>query len=49
MTNFRLLQTKEFVDDNYKFDKNGRKFFKKVENTMRKGQIALYKQFLLFP
>ena len=27
---------KEFADDNFKFDKNGRKLFKRVENTVRK-------------
>ena len=40
---------KEFADDNFKFDENGRKFSKRVENTVGKGEIACYKQFLLFP
>ena len=40
---------KEFADDNFKLDENGRKLSKRVENTMGKGQIALYEQFLLFP
>ena len=40
---------KEFADDNFKFDENGRKFFKWVENTVGKGEIARYEQFLLFP
>ena len=40
---------KEFADDNSKVDKNGGKFFKRVENTVRKGEIARYEQFLLFP
>ena len=40
---------KEFEDDNFKFDENGRKFFKWVENTVGKGEIARYEQFLLFP
>ena len=31
---------KEFADDNFKFDENGRKFSKWVENIMRKGEIA---------
>ena len=48
-TNFRLFQTKEVADDNFKFDINGRKFSKWVENTARKGEIARYEQFLLFP
>ena len=33
----------------YKFDENGRKFSKRVENTLGKGEIAHYEQFLLFP
>ena len=40
---------KEFADDNFKFDENGRKLSKQVENTVGKGQIARYEQFLLFP
>ena len=40
---------KEFADDNFKFDENGRKFSKQVENTVGKGEIACYEQFLLFP
>ena len=40
---------KEFADDNFKFDENGRKLSKPVENTVGKGEIAHYKQFLLFP
>ena len=31
---------KEFADDNFKFDKNGRKLSKRVENTVGKGEIA---------
>ena len=38
-----------FADDNFKFDKNGRKLSKQVENTVGKGEIARYEQFLLFP
>ena len=38
-----------FADDNFKFYGNGRKFSKQVENTVGKGEIACYKQFLLFP
>ena len=33
---------KEFADDNFKFEENGRKISKQVENTR-------YEQFLLFP
>ena len=40
---------KEFADDNFKFCKSGRKFSKWVENTVGKGEIACYEQFLLFP
>ena len=40
---------KEFADDNFKFDESGRKLSKQVENTMGKGEIAHYEQFLLFP
>ena len=40
---------KEFADDNFKFHENERKLSKQVENTMGKGEIALYEQFLLFP
>ena len=39
----------EFADDNFKFDENGRKLPKCVENTVGKGEIAHYEQFLLFP
>ena len=40
---------KEFADDNFKFDENGRKLSKRLENTEGKGEIARYEQFLLFP
>ena len=40
---------KEFADDNLEFDENGRKFSKRLENTVGKGEIARYEQFLLFP
>ena len=33
---------KEFADDNFKFDENGRKLSKRVENTVGKGEIACY-------
>ena len=39
----------EFADDNFKCDKNGRKFSRWVENTVGKGEIARYEQFLLSP
>ena len=40
---------KKFVDHDFNFDGNGRKFSKQVENTVGKGEIARYEQFLLFP
>ena len=48
-TNFRLFQTKDFADDNFKLYKNSRKFSQRVENTVGKVEIVRYKQFLLFP
>ena len=44
-----LPKLKEFADDNYRFDENGRTLSKSVENTVGKGEIARYEQFLLFP
>ena len=40
---------KEFADDNFKVDENGRKFSKWIENTVGIGEIACSEQFLLFP
>ena len=40
---------RELADDNFKFDEKCIKFFKWVENTAGKGEIARYEQFLLFP
>ena len=39
---------KEFAD-NLEFDKRGTIFSKRIENTVGKGEIARYEQFLLFP
>ena len=39
---------KEVADDNFKFDENGKKLSKQEENTVEKGEIARYEQFLLF-
>ena len=39
---------REFLEDNFKFDKNGGKLSKHVENTMGKGEIAQNEQFLPF-
>ena len=52
ITRWQILDSsklKEFADDNFKFDKNGSKLSKRVENTVGKGEIAHYEQFLLFP
>ena len=40
---------KEFADNNFKFHENERKLSKQVENTVGKGEITHYEQFLLFP
>ena len=37
---------KEFADNNFKFNENGRKLSKRVENTVGKGENARYEQFL---
>ena len=52
MTRRQILDSsklKEFADDNFKFDESGRNLSKRVENTVEKGEIARYEQFLLFP
>ena len=50
MTNLRFFQTERVLADNkFKSDENGRKFSKQVGNTVGKGEIACYEQFLLFP
>ena len=45
----RQVQIELSADDSYRFDENSRKFSKWVENTVGKGEIARYEQFLLFP
>ena len=40
---------KQSADDCFKLDENSRKFSKWLENTVGKGEIARYEQFLLFP
>ena len=42
-------ELKLIADYIFKFDENGRKFSKWVENTVGKGEISRHKQFLLFP
>ena len=39
---------KEFAYDKFNFGENGRKFFKQVENTVGRGEVSHYEQFLLF-
>ena len=38
---------KEFADNNFKCDENGRRFSKWVEKTVGKGEILRIEQFLL--
>ena len=40
---------KQSADDNFRFDEDSRKISKRVENTVGKGEIARYEQFLLSP
>ena len=50
--NVKILDSsklKEFANNNFTLDENGRKLSKRVENTMGKGEIARYEQFLLLP
>ena len=37
---FYYPRLKEFAEDNFKCDENGRKLSKRVENTVEKGDIA---------
>ena len=40
---------KQSADDNFEFDENSKKFCKREENMVGKGEIARYEQFLLYP
>ena len=40
---------KDFANDNSEIDESVCKLSKRVENTVGKGEIARYEQFLLFP
>ena len=42
-------ELKEFANDNFKFDENGRKLSKWVENTVGKGEIAHLQAISPFP
>ena len=44
-----LFTVKVFAEVNFEFDENGRKFSKRVQNTVGKGEIAHHEQFPLFP
>ena len=35
-------KSKEFADDDFKFDERGRKLLSRVENTVGKGETACY-------
>ena len=48
-TNFSLPNWKNLQTIISIFFLNGRKFFKQLENTVGKGEIARNEQFLLFP
>ena len=47
-TNVRLTQPEEFVEDDFKFDENGKVLHQGREHS-ENGEIARYEQFLLFP
>ena len=47
--NLDSSKLKEFASDIFKFNENGRKLSRHVEDTVAKGEIARYEQFLLFP
>ena len=49
MTNFGLVQIETVCRQHFKFYENIGKFHKRVENTVGKGEIARYEQFLLYP
>ena len=43
------FKLKEFAEDNFKFDLNGRKLSKWVENAVGKGEIAFLRAVSPFP
>ena len=47
-TNFRLFQTERVCRRQFQIQRKWQKV-KRVENTVGKGEIARYEQFLLFP
>ena len=48
-TNFRLFQTERVCRQQFQIRRKWQKVIKWVENTVGKGEIARYAQFLLFP
>ena len=46
---FKTSKLKEFADDNFKFDKNGRKLSKHVENTVGKRRNCSLQAISPFP
>ena len=48
-TNFNASKLKEFADDNFKFDENGREFSKWVENTAGKRRNCSLRAISPFP
>ena len=48
-THFRLFQTERVCRRQFQVYKKGREFSRRVENTVGKGEIARYEQFILFP
>ena len=44
--NLDSSKLREFADDNFEFDDNGRKFSKKVENTAGKGESLFGKELI---
>ena len=50
MTNFiDSSKLKDFADDNFKFDKNGRKIFEWWKTLWEKKKLLVTSKFLLFP
>ena len=47
--NLDSSKLREFADYNYEFDDDGGKTSKLIENTVGKGEIACYEQFLFCP
>ena len=49
MTKFRLFQTEKVCRRQFQIWRKWQKVIQRVENTVGKGEIARYEQFLLFP